>query len=79
VVVFISALLFQIKVIKRAFKLDKPFRDDVKVYGGCFYGGMTKKLTDCIKVRSSVKGVGRKGVTKGVNTAGFCYTGFFLA
>jgi len=33
-----SALLLQIEIIKRAFKLDKPFRDDVKVYGGCFYG-----------------------------------------
>jgi hypothetical protein len=36
--IFISALLLQIEIIKRAFKLDKPFRDDVKVYGGCFYG-----------------------------------------
>jgi hypothetical protein len=37
-VLFIFALLFQIQMIKRAFKLDEPFRDDVKVYGGCFYG-----------------------------------------
>ena len=40
---------------------------------------MTKEFTDGIKVRSSVKAVGGKGVTKAVNTAGFCYDGFFLA
>jgi hypothetical protein len=66
-------------MIKRAVKLDKPLRDDVKVYGGCFYGGMTKELADRIKIRSSVKRVGRKRVSQAMNTAGFGYAGFFLA
>ena len=66
-------------MIKRAFKLDKPFRGDVKVYGGGFYGCMTEQFADRIKVRSSVKGVGGKGVTQAVDAAGFLYAGFFLA
>jgi hypothetical protein len=40
---------------------------------------MTKQFADRIKIRSSVKGVGRKGVAEAVDTAGFCYAGFFLA
>jgi len=40
---------------------------------------MAEESADGIKVRSSVKGVGGKGVTKAVNTADFCYAGFFLA
>jgi hypothetical protein len=66
-------------MIQRAFKLDKPFGDDVKVYGGCFYRCVPEEFADRIKIRSSVKAVGRKGVTKTVDTAGFRYAGFFLA
>jgi hypothetical protein len=49
-------------MIKRAFEFDKPFGDDVKVYGGCFYRCMSEEFADRIKIRSPVKGVGRKGV-----------------
>jgi hypothetical protein len=66
-------------MIQRAFKLDKPFGDDVKVYGGCFYRCMSEEFADRIKIGSSVKGVGRKGVTEAVDTAGSRYAGFFLA
>jgi hypothetical protein len=76
---FICAPLFQIQMIKRAFKLNKPFGDDVKVYGGCFYGCVAEQFTDRVKIRSSVKAVGGKGVTQAVDTAGFGYAGFFLA
>jgi hypothetical protein len=40
---------------------------------------MAKEFTDCVKIGSSVKGVRCKGVTEGVDTAGFSYAGFFLA
>ena len=66
-------------MIQRAFKLDKPFGDDVKVYGGCFYRCMPEEFADRIKISPSVKGVGRKGVTEAVNAAGSRYAGFFLA
>jgi hypothetical protein len=66
-------------MIQRAFKLDKPFGDDVKVYGSCFYGCMPEEFADRIKISASVKRVGCKGVTQTVDTAGFLYAGFFLA
>jgi hypothetical protein len=66
-------------MIKRAFEFAKPFRDDVKVYGGCFYRSMPEEFTDRIKIRSPVKGVSRKRVTQRVDIAGSRYTGFFLA
>ena len=74
---FICAPLIQI--IKRTFKLYEPFGDDVKVYGGCFYGCMAEQFTYRVKIRSSVKAVGGKGVTKTVDTADFGYARFFLA
>jgi hypothetical protein len=40
---------------------------------------MTQELTDGVKVGSLVKRVGCKGVTQGMDAAGFCYAGFFLA
>jgi hypothetical protein len=66
-------------MIKRAFQFDKPFGDDVKVYGGCFYGCMPEKSADGVKIRSPIKGVGCKRVTEAVDTAVSRYTGFFLA
>lgn len=76
---FICAPLIQIQIIKGTFKLDKPFGDDVKVYGRSFYGCMAEQFTDRVKIRSSVEAVGGKGVTQTVDTAGFGYAGFFLA
>jgi hypothetical protein len=66
-------------MIQRTFKLDKPFGDDVKIYGGCFYRCMPEEFADRIKIRSPVKRVGGKGVTQSVDTAGSRYAGFFLA
>jgi hypothetical protein len=66
-------------MIQRAFKLDKSFGDDVKVYGGCFYRCMSEQFADRIKIGPPVKGVGREGVTQAVDTAGSLYAGFFLA
>jgi hypothetical protein len=40
---------------------------------------MTEQFADRVKIGSSVKAVGGKGVPKAVDTAGFGYAGFFLA
>jgi hypothetical protein len=50
----------------------------MEIYYRGTYRFMAQESADCIKVGSLVKQVGRKAVAKGVNAAGFCYTGFFL-
>jgi hypothetical protein len=53
-VLFIVALLVIKKSIKRAFELGEPFRNEVKIYEGAFYGCMPKESFNGINISSLV-------------------------
>jgi len=48
------ALLFFIKTVKRAFELGEPFGDEMKIYDCGFYGGVSKKPLNGVKVGSLI-------------------------
>jgi len=48
------ALLFFIKSVKRAFELGEPLGDEMKIYDGGFYGGMSEEPFDGVKVCSLI-------------------------
>jgi hypothetical protein len=53
-ILFIIALLIIKKSIERAFELSEPFRYEVKIYKGAFYGCMPKQSFNGINISSLV-------------------------
>ena len=74
-----GALLIVIKCVKRAFKFGEPFRDEVKIGNGAFYGRMAEELFNRVKIFSTVKEVGCEAVAKGMDALASFYAGFFFA
>jgi len=48
------ALLFFIKSVKRAFKFGEPLGDEMKIYDGGFYGGMSEEPFNGVKISSLI-------------------------
>jgi len=53
-ILFIIALLIIKESIERAFELSEPFRNEVKINEGAFYGCMAKESFDGIYISSLV-------------------------
>jgi len=59
---FIAALAFFPKIIKRAFELRDAIWQEVQIHYGGFEGSVTEQALDSIYVRAMVEQVGCKGM-----------------